>query len=182
MAQESERLEGLVERVLSLARMEASPHFAPVEPAELVRSTVALLAPRAELRAVTLECRTDEIPPATWDGEAVRRALVNLVENAIRHGREGGHVEVSAHANGSAVTLSVRDDGPGISRYERRSVFGRFTRGLTEAPGTGLGLYLVEQVARAHGGRVDLETEEGQGSTFTLILPLVPPAAQGGPA
>lgn len=182
MAQESERLEGLVERVLSVARVDEAPRFAEVKPADLVRSTVALLAPRAERRAVTLECAADDLPPVTWDGDAVRQALVNLVENAIRHGREGGHVAVRAAADRSTVRLSVRDDGPGISRHERRSVFGRFVRGRTDVPGTGLGLYLVEQVARAHGGRVDLETEEGHGSTFTLVLPLVPPAAEGSPA
>ncbi len=182
MAEESERLEGLVERVLSVARVDEAPHFAEVKPADLVRSTVALLAPRAERRAVTLECAADELPPARWDGDAVRQALVNLVENAIRHGREGGHVTVMAAADRSMVRLSVRDDGPGISRHERRSVFGRFVRGRSEGPGTGLGLYLVEQVARAHGGRVDLETEEGHGSTFTLVLPVVPPTAEGSPA
>jgi len=182
IAQESERLEGLVERVLSVARVDEAPRFAEVKPAELVRSTVALLAPRAERRAVTLECAADDLPPATWDGEAVRQALVNLVDNAIRHGHEGGRVCVRAAADRSTVRLSVRDDGPGISRHERRSVFGRFVRGRTEGPGTGLGLYLVEQVARAHGGRVDLETEEGRGSTFTLVLPIVPPTAAGSPA
>jgi signal transduction histidine kinase len=171
-----------VERVLSVAGISSTPRFAQVEPAAIVRSAVALLAPRAERRAVTLECAADDLPPATWDGEAVRQALVNLVENAIRHGREGGHVMVRGAADRSTVRLSVRDDGPGISRHDRRSVFDRFVRGRTAGPGTGLGLYLVEQVARAHGGRVDLETEEGRGSTFTLVLPIVPPTAQGGPA
>lgn len=181
VAQESERLESLVERVLSAARVDEAPRFAAVKPAEIVRSAVALLAPRAERRAVRLEWASDDLPPATWDGEAVRQALVNLVENAIRHGREGGHVAVRAAADRSTVRLSVHDDGPGISRHERRCVFERFVRGRTAGPGTGLGLYLVEQVARAHGGRVDLETEEGRGSTFTLVLPVVPPTA-GSPA
>jgi signal transduction histidine kinase len=175
VAQETERLESLVERVLSVARIDEAPRFAEASPAEIVRSAVALLAPRAERRAVTLESAVDDLPAATWDGDAVRQALVNLVENAIRHGREGGHVMVRGVAEGSTVRLSVRDDGPGISRHDRRSVFDRFVRGRAAGPGTGLGLYLVEQVARAHGGRVDLETEEGRGSTFTLVLPFVPP-------
>jgi signal transduction histidine kinase len=185
VAQETERLESLVERVLSVARVDEAPRFAEARPAEIVRSAVALLAPRAERRAVTLESAVDDLPTATWDGEAVRQALVNLVENAIRHGREGGHVMVRGVAEGSTVRLSVRDDGPGISRHDRRSVFDRFVRGRAAGSGTGtgtgtgLGLYLVEQVARAHGGRVDLETEEGRGSTFTLVLPFVPPMVQG---
>jgi len=70
----------------------------------------------------------------------------------------------------------VRDDGPGIARRDHRRLFGRFERGSTEAPGAGLGLYLVDQVARAHGGRIDLRTAEGQGCSFTLVLPRLPPA------
>ena len=177
VAGESERLEGLVERVLSLARVDAAPSFAPVEPDAVVRAALALLAPRAERRSVTLESRVEPLPAARWDAEAVRSALSNLVLNAIVHGREGGRVVVRAQTAGEEVRIAVSDDGPGIGRHERRSVFGRFVRGRSPAPGSGLGLYLVEQVARAHGGRVDLETEEGRGSTFTLVLPLRPPAA-----
>jgi len=79
------------------------------------------------------------------------------------------------------VCLSVADDGPGIARREQREVFGRFVRGRTDAPGTGLGLHVVEQVAHAHGGRVDLASEEGQGCVFTLRLPVRPPAAASSP-
>jgi signal transduction histidine kinase len=111
-----------------------------------------------------------------WDGEAVRSALQNLVENAIVHGREGGRVVVQAKGSSEAIRIGVSDDGPGVGRHERRSVFDRFVRGASPAPGSGLGLYLAEQVAQAHGGRLDLETEEGRGSTFTLVLPLRPPA------
>ncbi len=143
---------------------------------------VALLRPRAERRSASLELSAEPLPVATWDGDAVKGALVNLVENAIHHGREGGRVLVRAKADALAVSVSVSDDGPGIARQQRRTIFGRFVRGRTEASGTGLGLYLVEQVARAHGGRVDLETEEGRGSTFTLVLPLRPPLSSGSPA
>ena len=93
--------------------------------------------------------------------------------------REGGSVEASAETSGDEVRLQVTDDGPGIRRTDKRRIFGRFERGPTEAPGTGLGLYLVEEVARAHGGRVDLVTAEGRGSTFTLVLPRRPPGSEG---
>jgi signal transduction histidine kinase len=179
VAQESERLEALVERVLTLTRIEQVPRFGPVDPAELLRSAVAVVRPRAERRAARIECRVeDALPECRWDEEAVRRALLNLLDNAVSHGREGGRVEVSAEGEGNEVRLSVADDGPGIGRAERRRIFGRFQRGRTEAPGTGLGLYLVEEVARAHGGRVDLVTAEGRGSTFTLVLPPRPPGSE----
>jgi two-component system phosphate regulon sensor histidine kinase PhoR len=176
IARESERLEALVERVLTLTRVEQAPRFGPVDAGELLQSAVAVVAPRAARRAVRLDCRAQPgLPECRWDGEAVRRALLNLLDNALTHGREGGRVEAAAASSGVEVALSVADDGPGIGRADRRRVFGRFERGRTEAPGTGLGLYLVEQVARAHGGRVDLATAEGRGSTFTLVLPARPP-------
>jgi len=179
VAQESERLEALVERVLTVTRVEQVPRFGPVDPAELLRSAVTLVRPRAERRRARVECRVESsLPECRWDGEAVRRALLNLLDNAVSHGREGGRVEASAEAAGAEVRLSVADDGPGIGRTERRRIFGRFERGRTEAPGTGLGLYLVEEVARAHGGRVDLVTAEGRGSTFSLVLPPRPPGSE----
>jgi signal transduction histidine kinase len=121
---------------------------------------------------VTLRVRAEEeIGEARWDADAVRRALLNLIDNAIKHGRPRGEVEAGVRADGGHVRLSVRDDGPGIARREQRRLFGRFQRGATEASGTGLGLYLVDQVARAHGGRVDLQSGEPEGCTFTLVLP-----------
>jgi len=182
VARESERLEGLVERVLTLTRVEQVPRFGPVDPGELLRSAVALVTPRAERRATRIECRVEpSFPGCRWDGEAVRRALLNLLDNAVAHGREGGRVEVAAATSGDQVALSVADDGPGIGSSDRRRIFGRFERGRTEAPGTGLGLYLVEEVARAHGGRVDLVTAEGRGSTFTIVLPARPPGSEEAP-
>ena len=184
VAQESERLEALVERVLAVTRMDEVPSFARVQPCQIVSSVVQLMAARAERRAVTVHWHAPgkeaALLEATWDGEAVRQALLNLLDNAIKHGRRGGRVEVRAELEGEAVKVSVADDGPGIRQRDRRRVFGRFERGETESAGTGLGLSLVEQVAQAHGGRVDLATEDNQGSTFTLVLPLVPPGAQTG--
>ncbi len=182
VAQESERLSDLVERVLAATRVDESPRFGPVSPGDLVRSAVDLVAARAERRRVRLEWHDPGgLPEARWDADAVRRALLNLIDNAVKHGREGGHVEVGVCLRDDHLQLSVADDGPGIGPTHRDGIFRRFTRGPTEAPGTGLGLYLVEQVARAHGGRVDLVTREAEGSTFTLVLPIVPPGAEAAP-
>jgi signal transduction histidine kinase len=108
--------------------------------------------------------------------------VLNRIDNAIKHGRPQGLVEAGATADEREVWLSVRDDGPGIARHDQRRLFGRFQRGPTEAPGAGLGLYLVDQVARAHGGRVDLLAGQPHGCTFTLVLPRRPPALPGLPA
>jgi two-component system, OmpR family, phosphate regulon sensor histidine kinase PhoR len=180
VAQESQRLEALVERVLALTRVEQRPRFSSADPGALLRSAVAVVQPRAERRSTRIECHVEPpLPECRWDGDAVRRALLNLLDNAVAHGRPGGRVRATASASGREVSLSVSDDGPGIVRADRRRIFGRFERGTTDAPGTGLGLYLVEEVARAHGGRVDLVTAEGRGSTFALVLPARPEAAGG---
>jgi two-component system phosphate regulon sensor histidine kinase PhoR len=171
VARESERLEALVERVLALPHGNEALSLATLNPTEIVRSTATLATPRAEERRVTLSVETPDLAEVLWDGEAVQQALLNLLDNAIRHGREGGHVVVRAREDGQTLALSVSDDGPGIGKRDRRRIFGRFERGATTSSGTGLGLYLVDRVARAHGGRVNLETEEGRGSTFTLVLP-----------
>lgn len=179
LAEESERLEALVERVLAAARLDEAPQFSTVRPAELLESAARLMRLRAERRGVTLSVNGgNDLGDAHWDADAVRRALLNLIDNAIKHGRPNGEVQAIAEADLQLVRLSVRDDGPGIARRDHRRIFGRFERGTTEAPGTGLGLYLVDQVARAHGGRVDLQNGERQGCTFTLVLPRLPPALQ----
>jgi len=176
VAEESERLEALVERVLAATRLDEAPRFAAVRPGELLASAVALMRPRAERRGVTLRIRcAEDMSDARWDADAVRRALLNLIDNAIKHGRPSGEVEAAAEADGRHVRLSVRDDGTGIGRRDHRELFGRFQRGASAAPGTGLGLYLVDQVVRAHGGHVDLTGGHGQGCTFTLVLPRYPP-------
>jgi signal transduction histidine kinase len=183
LAQESERLEALVERVLAATRIDHAPSFAPVRPADLVASAVQLMQPRAGRRAVTLSVVSlVDLGEAVWDADAVRRCLLNLIENAIKHGRQPGRVEVGGEADEAHVRLFVRDDGPGIARHDRRRLFARFARGATSATGTGLGLYLVDQVAQAHGGHVDVVSRDGEGCTFSLRLPRRPPVARGGAA
>jgi signal transduction histidine kinase len=184
VAQESERLDALVERVIAASRVDERLSFTRLEPGTLVQSAVDLIAARAEKRSIQVVLETSlkggVLPEVMWDADAVRRALLNLLDNAIKHGRHGGRVEVKATVEDELVKLTVSDDGPGIGPRDRKRVFGRFQRGPTETAGTGLGLYVVEQVARAHGGRVDLVTEENRGAAFTLVLPLVPPEAATG--
>jgi signal transduction histidine kinase len=178
VAQESQRLAALIERVLTLTRLEEVVRFGRVHPAELLCRTLSIPGLPAHERGTHLDWQApDGLPECQWDAEAVSRAILNLVDNAIRHGRHGGRVAVSARQEGDAILLAVSDDGTGVGRADRRRVFGRFERGHTSAGGTGLGLYLVEAVARAHGGRVDLVSAEGHGSTFTLVLPVYPPGS-----
>jgi signal transduction histidine kinase len=177
ISRETTRLQNLVDRVLTATRLDEVPRLVPVNPGEIAESSLALLRERAESRSVCLRAELDSsgVSEALWDGDAVRRALINLLENAIEHGGAGGTATLTMELLPDAVRFVVCDRGPGIRSRDRKRVFERFVRGDSESPGTGLGLHVVEQVARAHGGRVDLETAPGEGCRFSLTLPTAPP-------
>lgn len=112
------------------------------------------------------------------DPEQLRRALDNLVQNALRHAPEGGHVRITVSRRGDEAVVRVRDDGPGVEDAEREAIFTAGVRGRgARGPGRGLGLAIARQVAEAHGGTLRLEPL-GSGATFRLSLPL--PSTEGG--
>jgi signal transduction histidine kinase len=114
----------------------------------------------------------------TWDAERLERVLTNLVSNAIKYSPEGGLVtielEPASDAEGDAVVLRVSDEGLGIPASDRQRVFEWFARGTNVAgvDGSGVGLASVRRIVEQHGGRVDVESAEGRGTTFTVRLPL----------
>lgn len=105
------------------------------------------------------------------DGPALRRAVGNLVVNAVRLAPTGSTVAIDVQSAPDCVTLSVADEGPGIALADREAVFDRFWRGGDAGSGSGLGLSIVRQIAERHGGQVSLESEVGTGSRFTIRLP-----------
>jgi len=119
------------------------------------------------------------------DGPALRRAVTNLATNAVRLAPAGSTITVATGQRGDRATIAVIDQGPGIAPDHQRAVFERFWRGPESGKGLGLGLSIVRQVAERHGGTVELESQPGVGSTFTVVLPLpvggaptsAPPAA-----
>jgi two-component system phosphate regulon sensor histidine kinase PhoR len=118
------------------------------------------------------------------DSNALNHCLLNLLDNAIKYSRERREITISARAREGAVAVSVADQGIGIAPGDRKRIFEKFVRvenGLVhDVRGAGLGLSLVDQIIRAHHGRIEVESTPGQGSTFTLLLPLAEtPAPQG---
>ena len=113
------------------------------------------------------------------DPVQLRSALVNLIDNAIKYSPGGAVVEVGARIDGARVGMSVRDHGIGIPSRDLERIFERFYRvdraRSRDTGGSGLGLAIVRHVAQAHGGDVVVESREGEGSTFTLQLPLASP-------
>ncbi len=116
----------------------------------------------------------DDVPAlrVAIDADRLTLVLVNLIDNAVKHGRPGGGVFVGVHVGDSRfVQLTVDDDGPGIASADRERVFAFGDRGDTEAKGTGIGLALVRLMIERAGGRVDLETSPLGGARFVLGIP-----------
>jgi signal transduction histidine kinase len=189
---EGRRLSDMVGQVLELAGIQSGRRVYNLQP-EAVRSLIdgALDDCRGLLEEKRAQVEKDvpaDLPPVLVDEAALRRALRNLIENAVRHGN--GHdttevlpwIGVRARSVSGAVEITVEDHGPGIPREDLPHLFEPFYRGRGSSsngvPGSGLGLSVVRHVAEALGGRVNVVTEEGQGSAFTLHLPAAPAGAK----
>lgn len=187
IVQECRRLSALVENVLDFSRIRQGRkryEFEPVDLGALVRQTVKLMEPNAEERRVSLVLSeptpAGDAPQPCWDGAAVQQALVNLIDNAIKHSPAGGtvdlRVELAKAATKPGICLTVEDQGQGIPPSEQERIFEPFYRLGSElrreTRGVGIGLSIVKHIAEAHGGRVRVESVAGQGSRFTLDLPL----------
>ena len=171
------RLDRLVEDLLALARLDEAGQLPRREPVDLDDLIRGLVADYAHARVpVTMDGST----PATVDGDAdgLRRVAVNLIDNAVRYARSGVTVTLQPGRSASrpTVTLLVTDDGPGIPADERERVFDRFYRieasRSRESGGTGLGLPIVRDLVRAHGGTVRLTAPaDGPGVQAVVVLP-----------
>ena len=117
-----------------------------------------------------------ELPALRMDENAMILAVLNLVDNAIKYAAGGKRLIVSLRRSGKGVALAVRDFGPGIAPEEHRRIFERFYRSrsvrLKPARGSGIGLALVKHIAEAHGGKVDVDSSLGAGTTFTIWIPV----------
>ena len=144
----------------------------PVEVGVLVNSSLALFQSLADSGGVRL---TAEIAPDTpaidADPVRIRSVLANLLSNAIRHTPAGGSVSVRASRAGETVTIAVRDTGEGIPEEVRSRVFERFVKG-PGSPGAGLGLAIAKDIVTAHGGSIDLTSEQGKGTEVRVTLPI----------
>jgi two-component system OmpR family sensor kinase len=166
----------LVQQLLTLARLEpdAAEHaFAPASLDAIARRTVGELAPLAEAKGVALSVEAGS--GASVDGVEDSLAVLasNLADNAVRYTPPGGRVVVRVRRDGAEAVLEVADDGPGIAPDERSRVFDRFYRGANvDAPGSGLGLSIVRQIADLHGARLAItDGVDGRGVTVAVRLP-----------
>jgi signal transduction histidine kinase len=189
IGRETVRLSRLVDNILDFARLEAGQkifRFEDVDVVELVRETLESFRLRLEDQgfAVTVDL-PESLPRVRADAQALTHCLLNLLDNAIKYSRQRREVRVSAEARGPFVAVSVKDQGIGIAPADQRRIFEKFVRveqGLVhDVKGAGLGLSLVDQIMRAHHGRVEVSSVVGEGSTFTLLIPVAgAPALEAG--
>ena len=180
-----QHLLSLIEEVLDLARIEAgklSMSVERVDPQLVVRQVCDNLRPAAEAAGVTLRAPA---PTAglgvVADRTRLRQVLINLVSNAIKYNRDGGDVLLEVRQTVDGVALSVHDTGVGIPENRKTELFqpfNRLGRETSDVAGTGIGLAVSRRLAEAMSGRLECDSVEGHGSTFTLFLPLACPAAQ----
>ena len=177
--EETDRIARLVEGLLLLSRSDAGVlrmDRRQVDLKNLVEEVIREIHPLAGLRSVKLRVGSVEPVPIQGDPDHLRRLLLNLVDNGIKYARPGGRVEVSLRKDEKWAILQVSDTGMGIAKEDQEKIFQRFYRtGAARAQGesgAGLGLGIAQSIAAAHGGRIELESSVGQGSIFTVFLPL----------
>jgi len=179
IVEESERLTRLLDSVLDFSQIERGRktyRLRKASIADVVRATVRAVEYPLKREGFDLRVEIEDDASALLDADAVQQALLNLVVNAMKYSGESREIDLRLSSQDGQARIEVRDRGVGIPLQEQARIFESFYRVETEEnrriPGAGLGLALVEHVAKGHGGRVLVESAPGRGSTFTLELPL----------
>ena len=176
VAAETDRLERLVGDVLDLAKLQAHRFLVRTEEVDLNRvldQAYGAFAEEARRREIDYRLAGAGVAPViVSDGDRVLQVITNLLSNAFRWTPDGGRIELGLAASNGDVSVDVRDTGPGVPPTDRARIFEAFVS--DDLNGTGLGLPIARELALALGGRIELQSEVGRGSRFTLVLPLDP--------
>ena len=172
-------LSHLVENVLDVARLQARSAkafaFTPVYPRDLVTSLISTYESWIRSKGFEIALIDEPVDEQSWDREAVSRALLNLIDNAIKYSSDDKRIEVILRQTESHVVIEVKDHGVGIDPNDLSHIFEPYFRAqfsdTQTRRGAGLGLTLVQQIVASHGGTIEVESQAGSGSTFRLLFP-----------
>ncbi len=195
MAEQAQRMNRLIDDLLSLSRIELVEHQAPADPVDLstlVCRLAAAFEPQIEARRMTIEINAESgLPRVPGDADQLEQVMQNLLDNAVKYGREAGVLRLSVQAAPPGkpwparpgVALSVSDDGQGIARAHIPRLTERFYRAdkhrSRAVGGTGLGLAIVKHIVNRHRGQLAIDSTEGVGTTVTVWLPALTPVGAG---
>jgi two-component system, OmpR family, phosphate regulon sensor histidine kinase PhoR len=177
LSSEADRLSRLVEKLLEWSRLESGGRSLELERTEVP----ALLdrigeAYRAQQLPATYRTELEApLPAVNVDRDAIAQVVLNLLHNAVKYTGDDKRIRVRARRSGRGVAIEVEDNGPGVRPQERKRIFDRFYRAddllSRRTEGTGLGLAIAKKIVELHGGRIELDSRLGEGSTFRVILP-----------
>jgi signal transduction histidine kinase len=178
--EESDRLTRLVDDLLDLARLDAGQmtfHRSSADLNALIARVADRLSLRAQEKGIRLENGVTGLPTVAGDGDRLAQVFTNLIDNALKHTPAGGLVRLRGEVSAGYVQVYVDDSGPGIPAEDLSRIFDRFyqvdkARRGSAGRGTGLGLAISREIVQAHGGRLTASSAPGQGSRFTVQLPL----------
>jgi len=173
----SQVLLDMISELLDISKMEAGQiklNVQPVDLLELIVKSIDSVSALTDVEQLTIKTRLAEVEPVPCDRQLINRVIANLLSNAIKHTSPGGTIIIETRPSTDQVTICVADTGEGIPvEYQRRifDKFGQIEKPGEERRGTGLGLTFCKMAVEAHGGRIWVESQPGQGSTFFFTLP-----------
>ncbi|MGC8825795.1 MAG: sensor histidine kinase [Anaerolineae bacterium] len=183
IADHTARLEGLVNDLLNVTKLEAgqmSLTLQPTDLAELLRRIALAYRSMLAQKEQVLYLELDEELPRVWvDRKGIEQIVGNILSNAHKFSPAGTSITLRLYRRSDQACISVQDQGPGIPEDEQERIFDKFYVGRQQRAGVGLGLYIARRLAELHGGRIIVESKPGAGSTFTLCLPIRCPEEGG---
>lgn len=175
ISSEAERLSGIVEELLDFSRMQGghmTMRFGRMDVLAELEEAVVLFRERAKREEIDLVyVEAENIPPITGDKDRLKQVFINVIDNAIKYSNPGGRVRIEAAQMGGHVQIVVSDSGVGTPKSDLPNIKNKFYKANRTRPGSGIGLALADEIIRRHKGRLEIDSEEGVGTTVTITLP-----------